>query len=273
MITPSQIPNPRIKPTWNVPVGVMESIVMYNCRKYGMPCPVLAMPMWEGAGAIAYDLSGKGGHGIITGAKWKGNGLDFDGTNDYAVSPYYVRGGSNPFTIACYFKTNDNDVVQEIIQQWNNTYTHRVFRLSIDSIDKSLNLRVRKNGNVSNSDISTPINSNQWYFATATFDGINTELFLDGVSKDTDNPGALVTGSSNTTLYVGRYGITGGIYFDGMLGVSYVFNVAPTAPQIKLLSDDPYFMFRLPEELYGYAAAAPPPPSTVGASLMMELIN
>lgn len=50
MIVPSQNRSINVKPKWQLPVGVMEGIVAYNCRKYGMPHPVLAMPMWEGAG-------------------------------------------------------------------------------------------------------------------------------------------------------------------------------------------------------------------------------
>ncbi len=35
-----------------------------------------------------------------------------------------------------------------------------------------------------------------------------------------------------------------------------MFDTALSPSQIKFLHDDPYFMFRMPEELYGYSPAA-----------------
>ncbi len=87
MIAPSQIPNLKVKPRWQAPVGVMESVVSYNCRKYGMPRPVLALPLWEGAGNRAVDLSGHGNHGtLIDGPKWVADGLCFDSAVNCVVT-------------------------------------------------------------------------------------------------------------------------------------------------------------------------------------------
>lgn len=44
---------------------------------------ILAMPMWKGAGNVIIDYSKYGNYGTNYGATWTGQGLDFDGIDDY----------------------------------------------------------------------------------------------------------------------------------------------------------------------------------------------
>ncbi len=53
---------------------------------------VLYLPLWEGAGAVAGDLSGFNNHGAITGGTWvpginNGYSLSFNGVSDYINVP------------------------------------------------------------------------------------------------------------------------------------------------------------------------------------------
>ncbi len=43
---------------------------------------------------------------------------------------------------------------------------------------------------------------------------------------------------------------------NGIIDDILIFDTALTEAQIKFLYENPYFMYRLPEELYGYAAVA-----------------
>jgi len=88
MIQPQQTNHAGIKPIWHHSLGVMESIVAYNCRVHGFPRPTVAMPFWERAGNMAFDYSGGGHHGeLVNGVEWLRNGIYLDGTN-YVEIPH-----------------------------------------------------------------------------------------------------------------------------------------------------------------------------------------
>lgn len=109
MILPTQAQNPQLKPRWVAPVGIMESVVAFNCRKYGMPRPILAMPMWERAGNRVIDLSGHGNHGGLTGTpKWVADGLDLNGSTDYVnIGADSSLDTGNNLTISLWAKRDD----------------------------------------------------------------------------------------------------------------------------------------------------------------------
>jgi len=68
--------------------------------------------------------------------------------------------------------------------------------------------------------------------------------------------------NTNYPVIVGKIYNDAGIdfyqFFNGLIDDLPIFDTALSTTQIKFLSENPYFMYQIPEELYGYVSAAPP---------------
>lgn len=250
MISPSQIPNPYVKPKWQAPVGVMESVVAYNCRKYGMPRPVLTMPMWEGGGNRVIDLSGQGNHGTIIGADWVAEGLSFIDTNSDQVKITNVTHASYPITLFITINLDKHISYGRIMEYVDGSGTaSTIAHGNTEGIIGAGEISNQKTYEISLDVIShiTVVFNSQAY-VDVYVDGvpaIDTGAGITALAQGTTPSGAACICSRWTEKY-----IDANVYGAGM------FNVALSAAQVKFLYDNPYFMYRLPEELYGYAAAA-----------------
>lgn len=264
MITPQQSGNLQVKPKWQLPVGVMEGIVAYNCRKYGFPRPVLAMPIWEKAGNRTMDLSGNGNHGALTnGPDWVADGLDFDGTSNYVdLDTIQFINSNTPFTVWCWI----------YLDSFNYDFP-AIFSTKSD-LDSGNNWRCWFSDNATygfiafgsqgewvrlkSQDIPSASLLGKWYHVVINYNGQgaatsgNFNLYINGTQQNTIAMGAI--GTINTNSMIGRAGIR---YWDGNICAVSVFNSALSAAQVKFLYDNPYFMFQIPEELYGYVAPLP----------------
>jgi len=261
MITPQQFRNPQVKPPWQLPVGVMESVVAYNCKKYGMPRPVIAMPMWEGAGNRVVDFSGLGNHGILYQApNWVANGLDFNGAATIASN--YVN-LPNPGTI---FDGKHVSVSAWIKgDTWANTFPRIVdrkyncqFIFHVHAANSTLCWCLyTAGGNLCNGAVSTvSVSIGTLYHAAMTYDGSDARTYLDGDLKQTYGTG--ISGGLDSYSNITRIGNrvdANNHAWDGLIGNVIVHNVGLTTPQVKFLHDYPYFMYQIPEEIYGKAAA------------------
>jgi len=89
----------------------------------------------------------------------------------------------------------------------------------------------------------------------------NYQFFLDGadVTVNDQQQIAYNTDTDNDADFL--FGCNGAIAesFDGSVFNMVVFDTALTFGQSEFISNNPYFMYHLPEELYGSAAAAPIP--------------
>jgi len=151
--------------------------------------------------------------------------LDFDGTNDYvAVSnPSSIPVGNESYTIEAWF--NADQMGQRGIVGWGNYGAYNqvtALRLKNDGIHHywwALDL------SATTGDIS-----GAWHHIAATWDGTNRKLYLDGVYKNGDQPGAHnVPNASNF-----RIGSTNNSeYFDGKIDEIRIWNVARTQSEIQ----------------------------------------
>jgi len=269
MIVPAQIPNPYVKPKWQASVGIMESVVAYNCRKYGFPRPVGAWPMWEGAGNRAIDLSGRGNHGTINGATWVGSergvSLYFDGVNDYVDLPHSSSLNiTTPITIGARIKSSTD------VPSGNQTMAI-VDRGEYGDPRNSMSLRVEGDGDIIRFDYeygsganslaslgTTDITDNLSHYVVGIWNGSRCLAYVDGdIEGNVSCPNT--PGSFDQGFCIGKDMQQPGDYsmfFEGLIDEVYIYNCALFASQVKFISDNPYFMYRLPEELYGYSPAA-----------------
>ena len=240
---------PILKPAlWTINPGV----VAYNCQKAGMPHPVLAMPMWEGAGNRVMDYSGHGNHGtLMNGPTWGSGGIKLDGVNDY------IHCINNPtlditdkISVFASVLFTSSGAYPTICSKgyWGNSYsmmfqdTTRIPRLYVDAI-----------GHHGTSVVPLDTTTSVGY----TYGDGNKRTYVDGIiDLDMVSSGAIPTVAYSLYLFNDK-SLTD-YPFPGDANNIMIFNDIINAAQAKFISDNPYFMFQIPEELYGYVAGAPP---------------
>jgi hypothetical protein len=249
---PSQKP-----PIWSIDPGV----IAYNCQKAGMPHPVLAMPMWEGAGSLARDYSGHGNHGELVGApEWRKDGLDFGGVNDYINTGDMDISGDG-LTISALITPNftqatgDYDVISDKAGSANTHAWRFLFNRDVEDFRFRL---FTSAGAVNCDTVGLTWNIGESYNIVATYNGSTMKIFWDGVEQNSVNHSGNITTNDIDHLIGFSSGDLEWTHFDGGIKNTCMFDVGLTASQVKFISDNPYFMYQIPEELYGYVAAAPP---------------
>lgn len=255
MITPQQPRNLQVKPKWQLPVGVMEGIVAYNCRKYGFPRPVMVMPMWEGAGNRAIDLSGHGNHGEFNGTDWVANGIYFDG-----ASEDHLNCGSGisltTLTRLSVYVLARQDTIGSGANVFINQSSSGTAKFQAASISND-ELRFYSE-DLSPTSISTntsPLSTDVLNNIVFVWDGSNIVFYVNGVGVYFDTMTGTIDTSSED-LFIGKYKGTG-YALDGKMYTAAIFYTDLNAQQVKLLSNNPHFMYQIPEELYDYVAPLP----------------
>lgn len=256
---PSQKP-----PIWSIDPGV----IAYNCQRAGMPHPVLAMPMWGGGGNLVRDYSGHGNHGnIISGTgtvDWVSQGIYVDppgtaGTYKYISVPHSESLNlTSAITIFSFVKlpavqtdtawtkiaTKGYDNCWTLQAQWSNSKQAAMRRWSGSA-------HVYSQG-------TTDIFIDKDVAVCGTYGDGYTKIYIDGKLEDLDSAsGDLDTNSSNIDIFSD----SATTITEVPTGYIYEFVIFPnclSAAQVKFISNNPYFMYQIPEELYGYTAAAPP---------------
>lgn len=240
-------------PIWSINPGV----IAYNCQKAGMPRPVFTMPMWEGAGNRVMDYSRNGNHGTINGAEWNAERLSFIAANsDYVECGTSPAGGLSEITVMTRSKRVAIDSNAFLISD-GSAYNTNAFYVSINA-GKPLALVCSSSYDYrkATSDASTT------EFVDIGFSwksGTRLKLYVDGaIAPSTqfgsNQSGTLKVGDGN--LIIGAQASSPPVgHFNGDIFYSIIYNQELSASQIKFLHENPYFMYQMPEELYGYVAA------------------
>jgi len=249
-------------PIWSIDPG----IIAYNCQKAGMPHPVLAMPMWEGAGNHALDYSGRGNHGTFTNnPAWVADGIECDLSNESYITISDVADSFDTCSAISIFVDLHWVASDEYGRLVDKGYANGAYQLY--QYGAGGNIGFYMYGIVGDTDTGVPLEGrNQWCFV---YDGSSAKIYKNGNLVHTSaGLSGDIPNHANPLYFLG-----GGA--DSTTGTIYsaeVFrNVAISAAQIKFLSDNPYFMYRLPEELYGYVAGAPPPASIINQFMKSNL--
>jgi hypothetical protein len=236
-----------------------------------MPHPVLAMPMWEGAGNLVRDYSGHGNHGtLVNGAIWgmgpNGRGVKCDENQSSipridlqkTVGDYIFSEG----TIICdYQRTVD---VSGYFFLWTfDSYTGHAFWAD-DAAGHPIT--------------ATFLDTTVWSGTSPTYDAFDGDPHIVALTwSDIQNEenyyvDGKVSLSASTAIDIANLNLTatdsainGSNYggpdraSDGIMHFCYIFDSVLTAVQIQTICNNPYFMYQIPEEMYGYS------PAVVGA--------
>jgi hypothetical protein len=205
-------------------------VVEYNTHKN---------PMEDG---LVQDTSGRGNDGVFFGgAKYSAadKAFNFDGTNDYILSPSISGTSTGAFVHSlcawAKFNTGTGNAVLSLgtFVGSNGTST------------------IHANGNGTFSSVfndnsvhfTTDMTTNTWYFIVITYDGGSTvssrRAFVNGKEVSQSGTSGTITSLSlptNPNLYVGGQS-NGNQDFDGQISNPKLYDVALTAEEVKTLYD------------------------------------
>jgi hypothetical protein len=158
------------------------------------------------------------------------NALAFDGSDDYVSLPTStpVPVGNSTYTIEAWIKPTSMGVYG--IVGWGTYGTTNQVNA----------LRLSPTGIINywwGADlvVNTPDLSGQWHHVAATFDGTTRTIYLDGVAKGSDTPGAHTVPNANNLRIGSTNSANGGNgeYFPGSIDEVRIYNVGLTQAQVQ----------------------------------------
>lgn len=186
------------------------------------PGLVLYLSFDEGSGTVANDKSNKTNNATWsgTGTHWGtgkyGSAAIFNGTDDYLSTNLSTIGSLANATLEFWINKSRNNVYEIPVEGLANSSP------SFESTDP-LTLYVNNNCNLNLSSFNT----SKWYYVTATWDGINAKVYVNGIYYSSvactaqPTPGAFTLG-----------GRSGSFSFLGSIDSFRIYNYARTATQI-----------------------------------------
>ncbi|MBI4713330.1 MAG: DUF2341 domain-containing protein [Planctomycetes bacterium] len=191
----------------------------------------------EGTGNTTADASGSGNTGNLAAAPndptWTaagryGNGLSFDGVDDYVQAPDSNNWnfGAGNFTIETWFKFNKQSAQQGLVAQYVDG--NNLWLLVINSSNE---ISFFNNSPVINFATSgAGLQVGQWYHIVMARNGSNWNIYVNGVSKGSTSV-SLTMPDLNAPLIFGQYG--GSSYFGGLMDEVKIYNRALSVEEIS----------------------------------------
>ena len=201
------------------------------------------------ASTTAYDRSGAGNSGTLTNGPAStegklGQGLSFDGTDDYVSVADAAAFTESALTVS-FWKKNTN-VASNSKYVTKSATNQRSW--SVESSDAGRNIRfIVSNSSSSESEYGdTPTGSmtaGEWYFVTCVFDGSGltnaerVQIYINGVAQSVAFTGTIPASLVNNTQAVTLGGKASAAGFLGSLDEARIYNRALTVAEIKGLYD------------------------------------
>ena len=203
----------------------------------------------ENTGTVAYDSSGHGNTGYITGAAWvqgkEGSALSFDGT-DFVKVLNSSSINLNLYTVSCWVSFSDVNSSQVILDkrngEWDRNYSLNYYANDTPPGKSTGNYMTGLIGDGNNLGSTynqgaytsfTP-EANKFYYLALTYDKSVLTLYLDGNEIATrvmnlsgiTGPGDLIIGSQGEDLQ-GTYG------FHGVIDDVHIYDQVLSTCEIK----------------------------------------
>ena len=211
-----------------------------------------AMGIWlldEGDGDTAFDSSGKGHHGTISGAAWAegvfGSALSFDGVDDFVDCGNSELLRISTGSMAAWINTNveDDSGLSAVTLPFDDgdAWDAPWRSLGLGSWRGQLRYWMAVDGQ--NAEMQPGnLNTNQWYHLVATFDGTTRKAYLDGeLVFEADTPGMITYGDPPPSFVIGDRNVNraaSGELMNGFVDEIAVFNVALSDADIQQLMVD-----------------------------------
>ena len=190
-------------------------------------------PLDEGLGTTAYDASGGGNNGTITGATWQnvsacriGQCLSFNGTSNYVSIAANMANSNMTFT------------------GWINTTNAAGYVATEGIINSGIRFNLYfsggklywgcYNGGWVNIPSDNTIPTNSWVYIAGVIDGGVTggvQLYINGIQQS--STGTIAACQPYGNLYLGAYIWPIGNYFNGLIDDVRIYNRALSATEIQ----------------------------------------
>ncbi|MEE9350349.1 MAG: LamG-like jellyroll fold domain-containing protein [Flavobacteriaceae bacterium] len=188
------------------------------------------------SGTTLTDESSNSNNGTIQGATAItgkiDNGLDFDGTDDYVDLGNFNVTGSQ-ITIASWIKADDFGISDaRIISKATGVQSddHTWMLSTIDDGGIKARFRLKTDGVTTTIIASEILNPNVWYHITATYDGSNMRLYINGLEKgNASKTGAIFT--SSASIRIGDNPVNAK-NFDGIIDELKIYNIALSTSEV-----------------------------------------
>lgn len=222
----------------------------------------------EGAGVKVFDISGRGNAGTLTGmanpstsaSGWTahrfGNGLAFDGTNDYVqmASPWYASATGLTLSFWMYV-INATGAILSIASSVGSGTPALLFQRDSASTARWY----FPAGAPTPYRITQTVLAKQWYHITITYDGTTWAVYKNGIPD-----GSTATGlgaNASTYMFLGAGYNAGGVYTSGNIDNVRVYGRALSQAEISELYRNPYagisFSNWKRKRIYSSTSAAP----------------
>jgi len=167
-----------------------------------------------------------------------GTGLQFDGVDDYVLSPLPLSGGTSTptvFTIAAWIKTNaipSNNWVGIFAQESTVTPGNQNNALFLNTDGKIYQDVYPPSGGAFAS--STILAPNTWYYLVSSRNGNSRSIYINGVLDNSDNGGEVYSGINVDKAAIGGLGPVDSTnhYFNGTIDEVAVYNRVLTPSEI-----------------------------------------
>ncbi|MFZ1626983.1 MAG: LamG domain-containing protein [Candidatus Moraniibacteriota bacterium] len=190
------------------------------------------------SGTTAYDRSGSGNNGTLTNGPAitegkLGQGLNFDGSNDYVSTADYSFTSAQPFTMSAWFKTDSVSGNQVVFAKPNPNWE---YSMKITGSTLTFIYWVTDASAAISLSAPSALVVGQWYFVTVTHDGSSAYMYVDGVSvaSDTSTSGTYQNRTDNLQIGSGYFN-GNSAFFDGVIDEVRIYNRALSAGEIQSL--------------------------------------
>src|SRR3989344_880791 len=189
----------------------------------------------EGSGRVAHDASNYANNGVAS-STWTtgkvGGAGKFDGVDDYVDLPSTASLYPTQFTISSWVNTNtltagDGNLGQIIFSNYEGLKNF-IFYISNTGL-----VCIRPHDGITALGLcsSSALTISSWYFISATFDGTDLIVYINGENKGSRT----ATNSANQNDYaaIGMAHAAGGYYFNGLIDEVRIYNRALSAEEMR----------------------------------------
>ena len=197
----------------------------------------------EGSGSVLYDVSGNGNNGVVSNATWSkqgkfGGALSFNGSlgSWVTVTDSASLNLTKGMTLEAWVDPTSLDspdqgwasVISKEQENSSNDIAYALYAAEGSGTPPAGHVLVN------NTDTGTangnPLNTGQWAFLTATYDGTTLSTFVNGVLVDQANVSGSITKTSDPLRIGGDWS---GEMFSGLIDNVRIYNTALTSSQIN----------------------------------------
>ena len=202
---------------------------------FGGAAPIAEWNFEENTGATAYDSSGNGNNGTITGATWNvgkiGGALSFDGDGDYIDVPGTFQ--PSPYVTIEYWVQLDDTLPGSCSpESWETVvFKSNSFYDEFLCSNGAFYFRPTVSGTrVDDTYFTQTWTAGKWYHIAEVFDGTYAKVYVNGIQKISKSHSGSLSTNSNV-LKIGYFS-SGVQDLDGKIDQVRVFNYARTPAQI-----------------------------------------